>query len=615
MKRHYITVHTPEDVPRVTDLSRGFPFTGMRLAFSPEGPVAGSPKSMKMCVDWETGYRPYLGEDTIIDGSVYATSAGCMKVYKAEVLRKTKEIPVYMRWPPFPYTPEVEMIMASCSDSSATEHMRVMFELALVPAGKTVKEALWSDSFAVETPVSAAKGDGTVHVRIVPPYKRLAGGDGLLAQLWTLYRVALKEDADRGQLLDPASTALATCLETRGLAGLREHARLVRQAWSDGGAPPAMKRPPHEGKLQRCVYAFAEYVGRAHLEKLVLSQSGWAAPILEAATLAQRQAHRQIKLVNEECEQLTLKKRTAAPCVLADMKMVIETPALPLGPLVRAAATDGVASIVLALVPNLRHTAGAELCAILQRGTFIPAADELAQVARHLTAEWDTRRLAKLAVDGIVHNVCHELLWVSGLLTSAATVASCIPRCLATRAATLASRLPMESLPAVELAVPSFSAWWALTEEQACAAGRIHTTLGRAFTHPAEPDICLDDLKAAADAVAAELLLDEEREKAAKAREKEKKSRRRMARRAHRMQQDAVASEEVLAPPPVAEPVEAEDTDEAPECVVCMSAFPTYMVEPCRHVCLCKRCSAAAPTSECPICRRSATGVVRVFFC
>jgi hypothetical protein len=47
------------------------------------------------------------------------------------------------------------------------------------------------------------------------------------------------------------------------------------------------------------------------------------------------------------------------------------------------------------------------------------------------------------------------------------------------------------------------------------------------------------------------------------------------------------------------------------ECVVCWSFAKTHVVVPCGHKCLCEAC--AAKTTQCPMCRRSAHCVIRVF--
>lgn len=59
-----------------------------------------------------------------------------------------------------------------------------------------------------------------------------------------------------------------------------------------------------------------------------------------------------------------------------------------------------------------------------------------------------------------------------------------------------------------------------------------------------------------------------------------------------------------------------------PTCVICLSAPPIIMVQPCGHLCLCESCRnamsrAAAHSSslrKCPLCNEPATGTQRVFF-
>mmetsp|Transcript_9487 Transcript_9487/g.14286 ORF Transcript_9487/g.14286 Transcript_9487/m.14286 type:complete len:451 (-) Transcript_9487:279-1631(-) len=55
------------------------------------------------------------------------------------------------------------------------------------------------------------------------------------------------------------------------------------------------------------------------------------------------------------------------------------------------------------------------------------------------------------------------------------------------------------------------------------------------------------------------------------------------------------------------------DTD-APECVICMTDPKEVAVYPCRHMCMCLTCAEALPSqgNKCPMCRRSATMLLRL---
>jgi len=61
---------------------------------------------------------------------------------------------------------------------------------------------------------------------------------------------------------------------------------------------------------------------------------------------------------------------------------------------------------------------------------------------------------------------------------------------------------------------------------------------------------------------------------------------------------------------------ESEQPSGTPQCVVCRSALPTYMVEPCTHICI---CSACAPSyrehnlTACPLCRTQIEQLKHVF--
>lgn len=52
-----------------------------------------------------------------------------------------------------------------------------------------------------------------------------------------------------------------------------------------------------------------------------------------------------------------------------------------------------------------------------------------------------------------------------------------------------------------------------------------------------------------------------------------------------------------------------------PECVVCMQEEPIWAFSPCMHLCICSGCkdSANDKLQECPMCRTSKTGMVRIF--
>ena len=64
------------------------------------------------------------------------------------------------------------------------------------------------------------------------------------------------------------------------------------------------------------------------------------------------------------------------------------------------------------------------------------------------------------------------------------------------------------------------------------------------------------------------------------------------------------------------QPPESEQPSGTPQCVVCRSALPTYMVEPCTHICICASC---APTyrahnlTACPLCRAQIEQLKHVF--
>ena len=46
-----------------------------------------------------------------------------------------------------------------------------------------------------------------------------------------------------------------------------------------------------------------------------------------------------------------------------------------------------------------------------------------------------------------------------------------------------------------------------------------------------------------------------------------------------------------------------------PDCVICMSRHSTYVLEPCKHLCMCNKC--VKRTKECPMCRTKITDRVK----
>jgi len=57
---------------------------------------------------------------------------------------------------------------------------------------------------------------------------------------------------------------------------------------------------------------------------------------------------------------------------------------------------------------------------------------------------------------------------------------------------------------------------------------------------------------------------------------------------------------------------ELQQTHKSAECVVCLEGVTTVLLQPCRHLCLCKKCAKQTRT-ECPICRTPITSKTRVF--
>lgn len=51
--------------------------------------------------------------------------------------------------------------------------------------------------------------------------------------------------------------------------------------------------------------------------------------------------------------------------------------------------------------------------------------------------------------------------------------------------------------------------------------------------------------------------------------------------------------------------------DDVLQCVICIDDYRSYMVTPCNHLCLCKKCSTDIKT--CPICRYNVISIIRVF--
>lgn len=53
--------------------------------------------------------------------------------------------------------------------------------------------------------------------------------------------------------------------------------------------------------------------------------------------------------------------------------------------------------------------------------------------------------------------------------------------------------------------------------------------------------------------------------------------------------------------------------DEAGRCVVCLDGPKSYAAIPCGHLALCAGCAGATATLDCPVCRASTDGVLRIF--
>lgn len=62
----------------------------------------------------------------------------------------------------------------------------------------------------------------------------------------------------------------------------------------------------------------------------------------------------------------------------------------------------------------------------------------------------------------------------------------------------------------------------------------------------------------------------------------------------------------------VPEPSAPEGTKEKKLCVVCLDRVKVVALIPCGHMCMCVTC-ARAPHGDCPLCRASVTGTLRVF--
>lgn len=51
-----------------------------------------------------------------------------------------------------------------------------------------------------------------------------------------------------------------------------------------------------------------------------------------------------------------------------------------------------------------------------------------------------------------------------------------------------------------------------------------------------------------------------------------------------------------------------------PLCVVCITDEADHMITPCNHICLCGSCQSTIEKNFCPICRRSMSTIVKVYF-
>jgi len=49
------------------------------------------------------------------------------------------------------------------------------------------------------------------------------------------------------------------------------------------------------------------------------------------------------------------------------------------------------------------------------------------------------------------------------------------------------------------------------------------------------------------------------------------------------------------------------------ECPICQSAPRELMLQPCKHLCVCRGCMPLLPKKSCPICRAAFTDTLRVF--
>ena len=57
-----------------------------------------------------------------------------------------------------------------------------------------------------------------------------------------------------------------------------------------------------------------------------------------------------------------------------------------------------------------------------------------------------------------------------------------------------------------------------------------------------------------------------------------------------------------------------EKIDKAPLCVFCMDNEKDFMVEPCKHICLCENCvEYFKPKGSCPMCRQDIIDIVKVY--
>ena len=55
------------------------------------------------------------------------------------------------------------------------------------------------------------------------------------------------------------------------------------------------------------------------------------------------------------------------------------------------------------------------------------------------------------------------------------------------------------------------------------------------------------------------------------------------------------------------------ETDASRECVICRNRKASYIIVPCGHQCICRRCSAILGKTACPLCAEKITDFVKVF--